>query len=271
MKNLAPGGILALSALCDVAIEASHAAGRALLSRFRGRLEIQEKPGEGIVTNADFAAEKAALKILRKAYPDFAILSEESEPQKGKCPGRFILDPLDGTANFARGFPTFSVSLAVEWNNELVAGVVFHPTTGETYTAIKGKGAFVRDNKGSRPMRVSPTLKLADAFLTTGFSSRQEKWLTEEVRAFERISRAASAVRRPGSAALDLSQVARGVFDGFWERGLRPWDIAAGVILVEEAGGRVTDFSGKKLDLNSGEILGSNGPLHKVLLRELLV
>lgn len=252
-------------ALRDIALEASQAGGRALLRRFRTKLRIAEKPGEGLVTNADFESERAILKVLKNAYPDFGILAEESDPKLGKCPGRFILYLLDGTTNFAHGFPTFCISIAVEWDGEIVAGVIFHPVSGETYSAIRGKGAFVN----GRRMRVSRTQRLSDAFLTTGFCSRKEKWLEQEIQIFERVSRLANGVRRPGSAALDLANVARGVFDGFWERGLKPWDVAAGALMIHEAGGRITNFNGDALRLDSGEFLASNRLLHQTLVREL--
>lgn len=125
--------------LQNIAIEASKAAGHALLRRFRTRLRVMEKPGEGLVTNADFESERAAIKVLKNSCPDFGILTEESDPRKAKCPGRFILDPLDGTTNFAHGFPTFCVSIAAEWDGEVVTGVIFHPVSGEMFTAIGEK------------------------------------------------------------------------------------------------------------------------------------
>lgn len=250
--------------LRDVAIRAAHASGRVLMRHFRTKLRVSEKPGEGLVTNADFESERAALAVLRREFPDFGILTEESSGREGSGPGRWIIDPLDGTTNYAHGFPTFCVSIAAEWNGEVIVGVIYHPVLRETYTAIRGRGAFVA---GAR-MRVSSTSHLRDAMLTTGFSSRKEKWLGQEILAFRRLSRAAHAVRRPGSSALDLAQVARGVFDGFWERGLSAWDVAAGALMVREAGGLVTDFKGGPLRLDSGEMLCSNGVIHRALLRE---
>jgi myo-inositol-1(or 4)-monophosphatase len=253
------------ASLHRIATEAAQAGGQALLRRFRTKLRIAEKPGEGIVTNADFESERAMLKVLKAAHPEFGFLTEESEPQAARSPGRFILDPLDGTANFAHGFPNFCISIAAEWDGEIVAGVIFHPVSGETYSAILGKGAYVNGRK----MHVSSTKRLADAFLSTGFCSRKEEWLEKEVQIFERLSRLSNGVRRPGSAALDLAQVARGVFDGFWERGLKPWDVAAGALMVHEAGGKVTGFDGKTLRLDSGEFLASNGLLHRKLVPQL--
>lgn len=253
-----------LTGLREAATRAAHASGRVLMKRFRTRLRVREKPGEGLVTNADLESERTAVAELRRAFPDFGILTEESSARQGRSPGRWILDPLDGTTNYAHGFPNFCVSIAAEWEGEVLVGVIHHPVLGETYTAIRGKGAFVNGQR----MRVSSVSHLRDAMLTTGFSSRKEKWLGQEILAFRRLSRVAHAVRRPGSSALDLAQVARGVFDGFWERGLSAWDVAAGALMVQEAGGLVTDFKGGPLRLDSGELLCSNGSLHRAMLRE---
>ncbi len=246
-------------------IRSAHAAGKVLLRRFRTRLRVDEKPGEGLVTNADFEAERAAIKVLRSALPDFGILAEESGSAEASRPGRWILDPLDGTTNFAHGCTTFCVSVAAEWEGEVLAGAIFHPVSGETYTAMRGKGAFVN----GRRMHVSETRLARQAFLSTGFSSRKEKWLDQELVVFERLSRKVNAIRRPGSAALDLAQVARGVFDGFWERGLSAWDVAAGSLLIREAGGKVTDFRGRPFRMEGGEVVATNGLIHRALIREL--
>lgn len=253
-----------LTAIQKTAVRAAQAAGKVLLRRFRTKLRINEKPGEGLVTNADFEAERAAIRVLRAEFPDFGILTEESPAAEARSPGRWILDPLDGTTNFAHGLTTFCVSIAAEWEGQIVVGVIFHPVLNDTYTAIRGKGAFVNGRK----MSVSSTRSLGDALLSTGFSSRKEKWLSDEIKVFEHMSRKANAIRRPGSAALDLAHVARGAFDGFWERGLAPWDVAAGALMIQEAGGKVTDFQGNNLSLTGGEILCSNGRIHASILAE---
>lgn len=239
------------------------------MRRFRTRLRVSEKPGEGIVTNADVESEKAALKILKRDFPDFGVLAEESSPVKGRSAGRWIIDPLDGTSNFAHGVPNFCVAIAAEWNGEIVVGVTYHPVLDETYVAVLGKGAFVEGPKVKKKLKVSSTRRLSDSLLTTGFSNRKDKWLTQELDTFEKLSRAAQGVRRPGSAALDMAFVARGIYDGFWERGLSPWDVAAGTLLIKEAGGTVTDFNGARSSfMNPGDIIGSNGHLHRLLLKE---
>ena len=244
------------------AIEAAHAAGKVLRKHYRRKLKVREKKNAGLVTNADIEAEETVLRILRKRSPDFGVLTEESDPRPGTSPGRWIIDPLDGTTNFVHRFPMFCVSIGAEWDGKLVVGVIYHPILDETYIAVRGRGATVN----GKQLRVSGTRKLKDSLLTTGFTYRKEQ-LHREMKAFESLSGIARAIRRPGSAALDLAYVARGVFDGFWERRLSPWDVAAGTLLVQEAGGQVTDFKGNPSSVEDREILASNGKLHGILLR----
>ncbi|MGK5082161.1 inositol monophosphatase family protein [Bdellovibrionota bacterium FG-1] len=245
------------------AIEAAHAAGAVHRKHFGRKLKVREKKGEGLVTNADIEAENAAMKILRRDFPSFGILTEESapDPETSRKMGRWICDPLDGTTNFIHRFPMFCVSIAAEWNNEVVVGVIYHPILDDTYIATKGKGATVNGKR----LHVSETRRIHDSLLTTGFTYRKKNWLKIEVEAFERLSALTRAVRRPGSAALDLAYTARGVFDGFWERRLSPWDVAAGALLVQEAGGLVTDFKGSAFHPEQREIIAANPYLHKVL------
>lgn len=246
------------------AIEAAQAAGKVLRKHFRKGLDVREKKGAGLVTNADLEAEQVAMRILGKAQPDFSMLTEESGRKTASGPGRWILDPLDGTTNFVHGFPMFCVSIAAEWDGELVVGVIYHPILDDLYVAARGKGAFLNGKR----IHVSRTRKLTDALLTTGFTYHKDEHLRAEMRAFERLSSVARAIRRPGSAALDLAYTACGVFDGFWERRLSPWDVAAGALLVMEAGGKVTDFQGNPFDIESGELLASNQILHAALSTE---
>lgn len=252
-----------INLIAKTTVDAAKAAGRVLAKHFGKRLSIREKPGAGLVTNADLEAEDAALKILRRKFPDFGILTEESPAEVGRDEGRWILDPLDGTTNFVHRFPMFCVSLAAEWSGQVVVGVVYHPIFDETYLAIRGKGAKVNGVK----MRVSQASKLSNSLLTTGFTYRKTESLHQEMEAFERLSGISRAIRRPGSAALDLAYTARGVFDGFWERKLSPWDVAAGSLLVQEAGGWVTDFRGNEFRPEFKEILAANSKLHPLLLQ----
>lgn len=251
--------------LLKSAITAAEASGKILKRHFGKKLKISEKKDAGLVTNADLEAQDKSVSILRKARPDFGFLTEEASPEKSRDLGRWIIDPLDGTTNFVHGFPMFCVSIAAEWDGELVAGVIYHPILDELYTATRGQGAFLNGKR----IRVSKTRRLKDSLLTTGFTYAKEQALTLEIESFENLSSIARAIRRPGSAALDLAYTARGVFDGFWERRLSPWDIAAGALIVTEAGGKVSDFSGNSFGLESGELLASNVLLHPMLVQEL--
>lgn len=259
-------GMIKAAAVCGAIIRKYHA---------KAGLQISEKLGAGLVTNADIESEKACVAALRKLRPDFGFLTEEgttlvkprANSRHGKAPevkprGRWIIDPLDGTTNFVHGFPMFCVSIAAEWDGKIIAGVIEHPILRETYSATLGGGAFL----GKKPLRVSKTKELAHSLLSTGFTYRKTELLHTEMGAFEELSSIARAIRRPGSAALDLAYTARGVFDGFWERRLSPWDIAAGLLLVREAGGKVTDFHGNEDILESSAILASNGVLHAGLM-----
>lgn len=258
-----------LDALERAAVRAARSAGNVLMKHHRSRgYSVEEKPGAGVVTDADLEAEETALKILRRARPDFGFLAEEGGTHGTRRgseanEGRWIIDPLDGTTNFVHGFPMFCVSIAAEWRGELCVGVIYHPVLKDLYTAVKGRGAFLN----GRRIQVSQTRKKEKALLTTGFTYRKNEWLHKEMEAFERLSRVARAIRRPGSAALDLAYTARGVFDGFWERRLSPWDVAAGAVLVQEAGGKVTDFKGKPFQIDGSEILATNRNLHSTMLK----
>ncbi len=255
-------------ALLEGAVDAAYAAGKIIRKHFKSnRLRIKEKSGnQGLVTNADMEAEKAAIHILKKCEPRFGLLTEETNSegrQKEGQRGMWILDPLDGTTNFIHRFPMFCVTIAAVIENEIEVGVTYHPILDELYTAIRKKGAFVN---GTR-MQVSETKNMSNALFTTGFAYSARNLLSTEMSTFEKVSMVARAVRRPGSAALDLAYTARGVFDGFWERHLSPWDMAAGALLVRESGGKVTDFSGEPFQVYDKEILASNSPLHLPLIK----
>lgn len=254
-----------IPALLKASQEAALASGQILRRNFGKKLKVSEKKGAGLVTQVDLASEVAALKILKKAFPSFGVLAEETGTSGPVTEGRWIIDPLDGTTNYVHRFPMFCVSIAAEWEGEIIAGVIYHPILEDLYAAGKGKGSRLNGKK----IQVSRTAKLKDSLLTTGFTYRKDEWLHHEMSAFERLSGLARAVRRPGSAALDLAYTARGVFDGFWERRLSPWDLAAGALLVQEAGGKVTDFKGKSYRSSQTEIIASNTQLHRSLLDEI--
>ncbi|MCM2321981.1 MAG: inositol monophosphatase [Oligoflexia bacterium] len=236
-----------------------------LLKHFGTHLKVGEKRDAGLVTNADLESEAAAIRILKRAFPDFGILTEETGSEQKPGAGRWVIDPLDGTTNYVHGFPMFCVSIAAEWDKRTVVGVIYHPILKDTYVAIRGRGARLNGKR----IHVSETRSVERALLTTGFTYRKGDWLRAEMQAFERLSATSRAVRRPGSAALDLAYTARGVFDGFWERRLSPWDVAAGALLVEEAGGKVTDFHGKAFHIAGQEILATNRRLHGALQKAL--
>jgi myo-inositol-1(or 4)-monophosphatase len=246
------------------AIAGALEAGRVLRKYFGKKIDVREKVGAGLVTNADIESEEKTLKVLLKKFPDFGVIAEESDPRRRTSKGCWIVDPLDGTTNFVHRFPMFCVSIAAEWEGQIVVGVIYHPILNQLCVAVRGLG----DKQTVKNIHVSKTKRLSDSLLTTGFTYQKENLLHREMGAFERLSLIAQAIRRPGSAALDLSYTGQGVFDGFWERNLSAWDVAAGSLIVEEAGGKVTDFQGKPFNVHGKEILATNGILHRSLLQK---
>lgn len=253
-----------LEELQKAVTDAAFAAGEVLLYHFGRNLDVSEKKGAGLVTNVDHEAQKMAVDLLKHRFPHFSFLTEEAAPEVTQSPGRFIIDPLDGTSNYVHGLPVFCVSIAAEWNQRLVVGAIYQPILKDLYLGVKGKGATLN----GRPITVSRVSDISKSLLTTGFVYRKNPALREGMQAFERLSGQALAIRRLGSVALDLAYTAQGVFEGFWERGLSPWDVAAGTLIVEEAGGRVTDFEGRPFHLESEEILATNQAMHPFLLQE---
>ncbi|MDT8442000.1 MAG: inositol monophosphatase family protein [Desulfuromonadales bacterium] len=234
-------------------------AGRLLLEMFDKGIAVEFKGADDLVTAADRACEAHLVALLRQHCPDHDILAEEGDYGARRSSHCWIIDPLDGTTNYAHGFPWFAVSIALQVDDRLVLGAVCNPYTREIYLAERGRGATLND----RPLRVSTIDRLDRAMLATGFAYDHKENPVNNYDHFEHFQRAAQACRRPGVASLDLACVAAGRFDGFWEMNLKPWDIAAGVLLVEEAGGRVSDFAGTPMPLTRREILASNGLLHQ--------
>jgi myo-inositol-1(or 4)-monophosphatase len=236
--------------------------GREVLLKYIGRLEnIERKFQSGLVSEADKESEKIIFDHLRKYFPNDEFLGEESAYDKTKVEspkhgtnGRWIVDPLDGTTNYIHQFPVFCVSIGYEVDGKTQVAVIDVPALGEVYTAVRGYGAFVN----GRPLRVSQTTEIGDAFLATGFMNEIEVRLQEQLHIFGKIVREARAVRRAGAAAYDLALVARGVFDGYWERGLYPWDAAAGILLVEEAGGKISTYRGNEYHPYKNTIIAGN-------------
>ncbi len=236
-----------------------------LLRRHYGKLrasQIRQKSRNDFVTELDKASEKLIVAIIQKDFEGHSIQAEESGITLGGQT-RWIIDPLDGTSNYIHQFPMFAVSIGVEHRGRLVAGVVYDPIHQEMFTAEKGRGSFLN----GRPVRVSEPNRLSDALMGTGIPFRARNRFDEYFRSLKKISLASAGMRRGGSAALDLAYVACGRFDGFWEINLSPWDIAAGALLIREAGGRITDLWGKNHFLESGDVLASNKRIHPALVR----
>lgn len=262
------------SPLLNVMIGAAEKAGRALVRDFGEveQLQVSKKGPADFVSNADTKAEKVLREELQRVRPNYGLLMEESGMIEGPDTGsRWIVDPLDGTTNFLHGIPHFAVSVALEQEGELVAGVIYNPVQDELYFAEKGQGAYIRaTHTRSRRLRVSGRGQLAEALIGTGipFLGRGDAEAHETfLRTQGAVMGATSGIRRFGVASLDLAFVASGRIDGFWEFGLSPWDIAAGLVLVREAGGYVTGIDGKSIDLDTGDVLAANDQLHGHLRR----
>jgi myo-inositol-1(or 4)-monophosphatase len=238
-------------------------AGALLMSYFARRIAFEYKGEVDLVTEADRASEKLIVERLRALWPQHGIVGEEGARSNPGADAIWYVDPLDGTTNFAHGFPVFCVSIAlVRKDEQLEAGVLYDPTRDEMFSAERGQGATLN----GKPIRVSKTAKLAESLLSTGFPSHK-RHQNPNIHFYHQITLRSHGVRRAGSAALDLANVACGRYDGFWEFNLNPWDTAAGVLLVQEAGGRATRFDGSPYRLDSREVLASNGLIHEKLMK----
>ena len=243
--------------------EIAREAGTLLMGYFHRRVKVEYKGDVDLVTEADRASEALITKRIRERWPGHNIMGEEGTRSEQGSDYRWYVDPLDGTTNFAHGYPVFCVSLGLEHKDERVAAVIFDPTRGEMFTAEKGGGAFLN----GRPIHVSTVGNLAECLVATGFPSHK-RHKNPNIFFYHQITLKTHGVRRAGSAALDLCDVACGRFDGFWEFNLNPWDTAAGVLIVQEAGGRVSRFDGQPFRIDSRETLASNGHVHEALLQE---
>jgi myo-inositol-1(or 4)-monophosphatase len=251
------GGYLA------TAIRAAEAAGTVLLDHARSGFRIDHKAAINLVTDADRQAEESIVRTILSSHPTHRILAEERGRDGAiESPYQWIIDPLDGTTNFAHGFPFYSVSIGLEYQGECIVGVVLDPTRQELFTAVAGEGAYVN---GAR-LRVSTSESLDHSLLVTGFAYDIRETTNNNLDHFSRISLRAQGVRRTGSAALDLSYVASGRFDGYWEVKLSPWDMAAGIVIVREAGGLVSGFEKDIFSLYGQELVATNGRIHNQLL-----
>jgi myo-inositol-1(or 4)-monophosphatase len=251
-----------VSPTLNVMISAARKAGRSLIRDFGEveHLQVSIKGPANFVSAADHKAEDIIFKELSKARADYGFLMEE----RGEVIGadkthRWLVDPLDGTTNFLHSNPLFAVSIGLEREGQLVAGVIYNPASDELFTAEKGKGAFMND----RRLRVAARKTLADALVTTGIPHRGREGHPRFMKEMSLLMQEVAGVRRTGSAALDLAFVAAGRFDAYWEHNLKPWDLAAGLVIVREAGGFVSDLKGGERILESGDVLAANAALHK--------
>jgi myo-inositol-1(or 4)-monophosphatase len=256
--------------LLNFAIQTARDAGAILSDRLGRALQISNKGEIDLVTEADLASEQLIIERIKSHYPRHDILAEESgatagvEAVSGKSEWKWIIDPLDGTTNYAHGYPCFCVSIALERAGTIELGVIYDPTRDEMFAAERGQGATLN----GRRIQVSGVEDLNSAMLCTGFPYNVRE-RPHFARDFANFTMAAQAVRRDGSAAIDLAYLACGRFDGFWEDGLNAWDVAAGVVLIAEAGGRVTDFVGDTLNIYTPKVLASNGLVHHGMMKVL--
>jgi myo-inositol-1(or 4)-monophosphatase len=257
-----------LTTLLDASVAAARVAADYIRSREadRAHLDVREKQASDFVSEVDTGAESRIREVLDRVVPGAQVVGEELSPTASTAGETvFVVDPLDGTTNFLHGFPAYAVSIGAMSQGEVVAGVILDVPRGELFTATAGGGAF-RDGQA---IHVSPVSSPDRALVGTGFPFKNLEFLADYVQQFERITRARSGVRRAGSAALDLASVGCGRFDAFWELRLAPWDIAAGLLMVREAGGRVTDLEGRDIMPATGPVVASNGHLHEWLLESL--
>jgi myo-inositol-1(or 4)-monophosphatase len=254
--------------MLGIAVKAARRAG-AIINRAARDVEmlaVTRKRHNDFVTEVDKAAEQAIIEALRRAYPDHSILAEESGASAGaggESEFTWIIDPLDGTTNFIHGFPQYAVSIALRHKNVLTHAVIYDPTRNELFTATRGRGAYLNE----RRIRVSKRTQMAEALIGTGFPFRDFQSLDEYLAMFRELTSRTAGLRRAGAAALDIAYVAAGRLDGFWEMGLSPWDMAAGALLVTEAGGLVGDFKGEPGWLDSGRIVCGNPKIFVQLLQ----
>ncbi|MCX7770971.1 MAG: inositol monophosphatase [Proteobacteria bacterium] len=254
-----------------VAIESAHLSGNLIKEKIGNILkeEVNQKSFSDFVTKVDLESEKTIITNIKKYFPNHQIMAEESAKDYKKSKYLWIIDPLDGTTNFIHGFPFIAISIALMYKGELIIGVIYDPLRNETFYTEKGSGAFLNGKK----IKVSGTKEPNSSLIATGFPFRNKQYIENYVKIFQQMLYSVNDLRRAGAAAIDLAYVACGRVDGFFEYALSPWDIAAGTILIKEAGGVVSDFEGKDNYLLTGNILAGNPLIHKFLsdkLREIL-
>lgn len=254
-----------LHRMLDLATQAAIDAGRLLAEKQQTDFQISKKGPVNLVTEMDILAEQMIVDRILNSFPDHRILAEESGGEKGSVPVKWVIDPLDGTTNYAHGYRFFCVSIGVEVEGEMVVGVVYDPVCQELFSAVRGEGSTLN----GEPVVVSEETSLVDSLLCTGFSYGEDE-IAENLKFFSHMMKIVRSVRRDGSAALDLCYVACGRFEGFWELSLNPWDVAAGSLIVQEAGGKVTRFNGSPCTIYDRECLATNGRVHQMIGRELI-
>ena len=250
-----------MASFVDISAEIAREAGALLATYFERRIGFELKGEFDLVTEADRASERLVIERLRSHFPTHSIVAEEGGGHKGSSEFCWYVDPLDGTTNFAHGFPMFNVTMALERAGELIAGVIFDPTRNEMFSSERGAGAYLNN----RPIHVSKVARVEETLVATGFPSLK-RHENVNVHFYYQLAMVTHGVRRAGSAALDLAYVASGRLDGFWEFGLNPWDMAAGILLIEEAGGKCSDMRGGPVGLRNPHLLATNGTVHAGML-----
>ena len=268
--------LLELKNFLKIAIEAVKEAGKIQEEKFGENFKIEHKGEINLVTEVDYQCEKAIIDIIKRDYPEHEILTEEAGSVKGLPPShspltkggqmegkyKWIIDPLDGTTNYAHSYPCFCASAGLEIDGEVVTGAIYNPMLDELFTSVKGEGAYLNGNR----IRVSKIADINKSLLATGFPYDIRESKENNLNHFCNFAVRAQAIRRPGSAVLDLCYLAAGRFDGFWELKLYPWDMAASSLIVKESGGMITDFKGSEFSIYKGEMLASNGLIHKEMI-----
>ena len=250
-----------MASYLETAVDIAREAGAVLATYFERRVAFELKGDFDLVTEADRASERLVVERLRSHFPSHSIVAEEGGGHKGNSGYCWYVDPLDGTTNFAHGFPVYNVTLGLAHDGEMLVGVVFDPTRQEMFSAERGAGSYLNN----RRMRVSLAKRLEDSLVATGFPSRK-RHLNVNIHFYHQMAMATHGVRRAGSAAIDLAYVASGRLEAFWEFGLNPWDMAAGTLLVSEAGGRCSDMTGAAHSLTGPHLLTDNGAIHQETL-----
>ena len=250
-----------MASYLETAVDIARESGALLSNFFEKRVAFELKGESDLVTEADRASERLIVERLRTHFPSHSITAEESGRHDTNSEYRWYVDPLDGTTNFAHGFPVFNVTLALERAGELIAGVIFDPTRGEMFSAERGSGACLNN----RRIRVSPAARLTESLVSTGFPSKK-RHQNVNIHFYYQLAMVTHGVRRAGAAAIDLAYVACGRTEAFWEFQLNPWDMAAGILLVEEAGGRCSDMHGAPTNVYGPHLLADNGHIHAEIL-----